>query len=285
MANLLSQPYPGEDLPLRQWRKAGYIGLFVGLFLLLFQPFGMNVWETPYKTLKLAGFGMITFVVTGLHFTVWARLFPRQFSNEHWTVGREIALVLTNILAIAIINRLYLAWLLNDGVSVASWLNMILITFLIGSFPTVGAILTSYIVQLRKYTQSAADLPVHTPATTPVNPPVPALLLTAENEKETLKLSPTDLFFIESSDNYCTVVYQRNGQPDKVLLRSSLSRLEGQIAQPTIVRCHRSYVVNLDQVERVTGNAQGYKLHLASGQFTVPVARQYNESLVAQLKN
>ena len=74
-------------------------------------------------------------------------------------------------------------------------------------------------------------------------------------------------------------------RPEKPLLRSSLSRLEKQIDQPHIVRCHRSYVVNINRVERVTGNAQGYKLHLFAGQFLIPVARQYNESLVAGLKD
>ena len=74
--------------------------------------------------------------------------------------------------------------------------------------------------------------------------------------------------------------------PVKLLLRSSLSRLEAQIIdRSNIVRCHRSYVVNLDRVERVTGNAQGYKLHLFGGQFQVPVARRYNDSLIGQLKS
>ena len=286
MFRLFAQPYPSEDSPRRQWVKAAFIGGFIGLFLLVFQPFGMNTWETPDKSLKLLGFGVITFVVTGLNFTVWQRLFPVQFSDKHWTVGREIALVLANILAIAILNRLYLAWLLDQWVG-QSWLGMILITFLIGIFPTVGAVMLSYIVQLRKYTRQAAELPTHVTNAEPIisDAPAPVLTLTAENEKETLTLPPADLLYIESSDNYCTVVYAQHGQPNKVLLRSSLSRLEKQIRQPHIVRCHRSFVVNLDQVGRVTGNAQGYKLHVGAGHFTVPVARQYNDSLVAQLKN
>ncbi|MBC8153886.1 MAG: LytTR family transcriptional regulator [Bacteroidetes bacterium] len=283
MIKLLSQPYPSVEASGRQWIKAAYIGGFVGLFLLVFQPFGMDEWDTPVKALKLLGFGIIAFLVTGLNFTVWSRLFPRSFSDDRWTVGRAILLILANILSIAIVNRLYLAWLTGEGVSLTSWLNMILITFLIGIFPSAGSVVANYIVQLRKYTRSVADLPPHVPTTTLVNER--PLTLTAENEKETLQLPSSDLFFIESSDNYCTVVYRRNGQSDKVLLRSSLSRLEGQIQRSTIVRCHRSYVVNLDQVERVTGNAQGYKLHLAEGRFMVPVARQYNDSLVAQLKS
>ena len=300
MVRLFSQPYPIDDDPLRQLRRAAAIGLFVGLFLVAFQPFGLSNWQTPDKLLKIAGFGLITFFVTAFNFIVWQRLFPRQFAENHWTVGREILLVTGNILLIAIGNRFYLEWLLGEGEdSGLSWSAMVLITFLIGLFPTTGAVLLSYIARLRKYTREAAELPVHgideTPAIEAIPASGPQLTLLAENEKDSLTFPVADLLYIESSDNYCTVVYLKADssgtlQPLKPLLRSSLSRLESQIyqshtVQKPLVRCHRSFLVNLDRVERVTGNAQGYKLHLLGGQFQVPVARKYNDTLVAELKS
>ncbi|MGF7215876.1 hypothetical protein GGR92_002016 [Spirosoma lacussanchae] len=295
MLNLLRQPYPSSESAGRQVRKAAFIGLFVGLFLLTFEPFGINLWDTDHKSLKLLGFGLVTFVVTALNFTVWNRLFPRQFSDERWTVGREILLITGNILLIALANRLYMEWLLRlEGLSYSvNWVSMILITFLVGLFPTTGVVLLNYVRQLKKYRELAAQLPVHPPVQPDslLRPPAPvshSLTLVADNDKDTLSLSPADLLFIESSDNYCTVVYWKDNErskPAKLLLRSSLSRLVAQIDVPHIVRCHRSYVVNLDRVERVTGNAQGYKLHLAEGQLVVPVSRQYNDTLVAELKS
>lgn len=295
MLDILNQPYPSHDSVGRQWRTAAIIGLFVGLFLLLFQPFGMGPWQTPHKYLKLLGFGFITFGITAFMFIVWPRVFPRQFSDERWTVGREIALVTANILLIAIANRLYLEWLVQaDGyTNRVSWMGMILITFLVGLFPTTGAVLLNYVQQLKKYTQSAAQFPAQpssvqtaVSADEPSLPTSPDSLLTliADNGKDTLTLPTANLLYIESSDNYCTVVYEKNNQLAKPLLRSSLSRLVEQIDQSSIVRCHRSFVVNLDRVVRVTGNAQGYKLHLAGSDLAVPVSRQYNDTLVAELK-
>ena len=222
-----------------------------------------------------------------------------MFAEERWTVGREVIAVMTNILLIAIANRLYLTWLFGpqeDGGM--SWSSMILITFLVGLFPVMGLVLFNYISQLKKYSLTAAELPVHShhsgsslvkdiqaqPIQTNQASSDTRVTLVADNEKDTLPILVENLLFIESSDNYCTVVHLKNEKVAKPLLRSSLSRLEKQIGQPHIVRCHRSYVVNLDQVERVTGNAQGYKLHLLSGEFMVPVARQYNESLITELK-
>ncbi|WP_080054023.1 LytTR family DNA-binding domain-containing protein [Spirosoma aerolatum] len=296
MFRFLNQPYPSEDSPGRELQKAAFIGLFVGLFLWVFQPFGINNWDTPNKDLKIAGFGAVTFIVTAFNFIVWRRLFPKPFSEERWTVGREIIFVIANILLIAITNQFYLGTLLGaTGHRGIGWFGTILITFSVGIFPVVGLVSLNYIRQLKKYSQAAAKLPIHSVSADDqlvekeleaevIRQPAHLLTLVADNEKDNLILSANDLLYIESSDNYCTVVYFKKDQIVKPLLRSSLSRLEKQIAQLHIVRCHRSYVVNLNRVERVTGNAQGYKLHILGGQFQIPVARQYNETLVAELK-
>ncbi|WP_234736179.1 LytTR family DNA-binding domain-containing protein [Tellurirhabdus bombi] len=294
MFSVLRQPYPVEEPRRQRWRKAFFIGLFVGVFLLIFQPFGLAEWATPNKIAKVLGFGLITFVVTAINFFVPPLIAPRLFTDQHWTVGKEITWVILNILLIGVANRLYLAWLIGDYTH-GSWIGAILVTFIIGIFPVTASVVLGYIVKLKKYTNSAASLPVH--EATEINDPtvrVMPLTLVAENEKDLLTLLSSDLLFIESSDNYSTVTYLKNGQPTKLLLRSSLSRLEGQLAdqagseglsmQEAIVRCHRSYIVNLAKIEKVTGNAQGYKLHLLEGQFQIPVARKYNESLVRQLK-
>ncbi|MFC0185517.1 LytTR family transcriptional regulator DNA-binding domain-containing protein [Pseudarcicella hirudinis] len=78
------------------------------------------------------------------------------------------------------------------------------------------------------------------------------------------------------------MVYEKDGQVYKELIRSSLSRLEGQIDNPEIVRCHRSFIVNLSKVASVSGNAQGYKLKLKGYEMLVPVARK-NSDIVKRL--
>lgn len=309
MFRLLRQPYPTDESVRRQLIKATLTGLFVGLFLLAFQPFGLDDWMTTSKAPKILGFGLVTLLVMLADSLLLPALFPRFFSDQSWTVGREIGRTIALIVVIALGNRLYLAWLIPSYISAYSWISMLGMTFIVGIFPTVGAVLLNYIVQLRKYTRAAAALPEHREAVTPREPwqreqisvvrtddsPDTMLILVADNEKDAVTLPATALLFIESSDNYCTVVYQHGnpatpGKPSKPLLRSSLSRLEAQIAaKPNlvahIVRCHRSYVVNLDRVERVTGNAQGYKLHLLGGQFQIPVARRFNDTLISQLKS
>ncbi len=295
--SVFRQPYAVLEPAPAQIRSAGVIGLFIGLFLLVFEPFGLGQWETEYKWLNVIGFGLITFLFTGIHFTLWPALFPRYFAEQQWTVGRAVWFILLNILFIAIGNFLYLGFLLNLPFEWQNLIWMIVVTLTVGLFPATGTVLFGYIRRLRKYRDLAATLHLH-PISSPEStngvlqtpPSVPAshsvqITLVADNERDTLALAPDDLLFIESSDNYCTVYHLLNGKLQKPLLRSSLSRIESQLVHfPRLVRCHRSFIVNLDRVERVTGNAQGYKLHLLSGELEVPVARRYNETLVVGLK-
>jgi hypothetical protein len=298
MFSILRQPYTVLDPAPAQIRGALVIGLFVGVFLLVFEPFGLGQWQTDHKWLKLMGFGLVTFVFTTIHFTVWPALFPRFFAEQNWTVGRAIWFILLNILLIAVGNFLYLGFLLNMPFKWINLLSMGIFTLTVGVFPATATVLLGYIRRLRTYQESAATLQLVSSSTSTVslsdpNPQTelnttaeaPRLTLVADNDKDTLTLSPANLLSIESSDNYCTVYYWQSGKLQKPLLRSSLSRMEIQLANhPRLVRCHRSFIVNLDKVERVTGNAQGYKLHLLQGELEVPVARRYNETLVAGLR-
>lgn len=304
MAGILTQPYPGIDSSWQtQIRHSVVIGAFVGVFLLVFQPFGLDDWQTNDKALKILGFGLVSFGLTLLNFTAWPRLFPHFFAETNWTVGRAIGFINTHIVITAVGNYLYLGLLVGFNVGGPNLLTMVVATFLVGLFPTAGAITANYVVRLRQYSQQASQLrqsaitesiPSRSvtdsvnPAT-PLTPPTSVSLLTliADNEKDTFIVAPAELLCIESSDNYCTIFFLKSNTAvtAKTLLRSSLSRMETQVAgAERLVRCHRSYIVNLDRVDRVTGNAQGYKLHLTDAQTVVPVARKYNETVVAALK-
>lgn len=68
------------------------------------------------------------------------------------------------------------------------------------------------------------------------------------------------------------------------MLRSSLKKVSEQLeAFPQCFRCHRTHLVNLDQVTAVLGNAQGYKLQLAFGDQLIPVSRSLNDTIRTRL--
>ncbi len=245
-------------------------GLFISMFLIYFEPFGINKLDSPNKIQILAGYGMITSTTMLFLYFIVPKIFENYFKEENWTVGREIFFFMLNVILIALFNVIYSQVIFSFKFKIPALFSMVGYTFILGIFPTVGIVLSNYIYHLKQYSTPPQPTYVSEQAQDSI------LILTADNEKDTVKLSAQSLLYIESSDNYSTVVFQKNEQVFKELIRSSLTRLEGQIQTQSIVRCHRSFIVNLDKVVKVSGNAQGFKLHLKDTDFVVPVARKYS---------
>ncbi len=271
MLKILQQPYPHTDSDKRKILLSLGTGFFVGLFLIYFEPFGIKEFYSPNKVLTLLGYGIITSATMLFLYFIVPKTFPNYFKEENWTVGREIFFFTLNFLSIALLNIVYSQLTFLFPFSGYTIFSMVGYTFILGIFPTVAIVLSNYIYHLKQY-----NTPPQPTFTNEKNQHL-ELMLVAENEKDTLEISTLNLLYIESSDNYSTVVFLKEEQIIKELIRSSLTRLEGQIQIKSIVRCHRSFIVNLDKVVKVTGNAQGFKLHLKPTDSIVPVARKYSD--------
>ena len=56
------------------------------------------------------------------------------------------------------------------------------------------------------------------------------------------------IYYIASQDNYVEIRYEMGGKLLNYLLRCRTTRLEKQLESTPLVRCHRSYIVNVDNV-------------------------------------
>lgn len=242
-------------------------GLGVTLFFVIFQPFGINSWQVENKLLYLTVYGGIVFMVTFIYRVVFTLAFPKYFDELNWTVAREIIGILCILVAITTCILYYHHLIFTHSNSQLK--NSFFIFFLvvvIGSVPITISVLSRFFYLYKKYSKEIK-------VTSTVSQNV-SLKLVADNNRDMLQIDK--LLYIESADNYCSVVFLQDDKPKKELLRSSLSRLETQINDDRTVRCHRSYIVNLNQVSSVTGNAQGYKLHLEKAREIIPGARKYS---------
>ena len=282
MFKFLAQPYPRSGRSTRRWllTSAG-AGLFVAFFLIVFQPFGASQYDDPRKPLQLGGFGAVTFVCLGLTDLILPAAFKSWFAEQTWTVWKEILWNVVIIVPIAFGNMLYSNWIFGGGYgNILPWLG---VTAAVGIIPSTVITLINYTRLLRKY--ATVDLRVGKHELETKTLPLPeTITFTAENEKDAVALRVNDLLFIESADNYSEIVFLQNEKTKKTLLRGSLSRFEEQAHHPDVVRCHRSYVVNLQQVEGISGNAQGYKLQLKNYPLPIPVARRYGDLVAGYFK-
>jgi DNA-binding LytR/AlgR family response regulator len=100
--------------------------------------------------------------------------------------------------------------------------------------------------------------------TTPTN--TKNVMIPFKDEKGTLRLSVqnADLLYIEAADNYVTIHYYFGEKVQKFMVRNSMRYYEEQFKGSNIIRCHRSYMVNLDKVRIIRKEKDGLHLEIDS---------------------
>ena len=272
----INNPYPNHLLD--EWRSAVYTSLFIGLFIVIFQPFGLQNTRIEYKEMILAGYGLVTFVVTLL--TSWLRsfLFPRFFREDIWTIKKEFLSSGITILNIGIANYLY-----SVAFSISAWNGFrgfylyVLYTFLIGLIPMTLMNFMAENHYLKKNLEASGDINRQI-AQKQEKTDIENQIIPFISGKQTFSIPSQNLIYIESMGNYLHVFYLKNESVTSLTLRTPLKNIESAIQNTALFKCHRAFIVNLSYVEKVGGNSQGYSLVMKNIEKEIPVARGYTKA-------
>lgn len=107
-----------------------------------------------------------------------------------------------------------------------------------------------------------------------------AIIKLISQTNETITLDPQDISFIAANDNYCTIYWQESGVLTKRMLRVTLKNIEDQLhAFSYIVRCHKSYMINLNEDVKITGNAREAHFESSYLPVRIPISRTKKSSI------
>lgn len=289
---ILSQPFPGYPSSGSILRFTFLAGFVVFLVLSLFKPFHIDTPQNHFAIWQAAVYGMGTFAAASLNAYLLPVLFRKFFREESWNVGKELVMMLWQITSISFVNLAITHLLYGSDFTLSNIIKFLGITAAVGIFPVTLIILLKQQILFRKYAAGAAVLEEHLhnknivakPAETqPVQAPA-MLTLTGDNQSEWLQLPITDVRFINAADNYIKVNYLEAGKPAQKVMRSTLKKTQAMLeAFPQLFRCHRAYIVNLAAVSHISGNAQGFTLHLCDTQEQIPVSRNLNSEITLLL--
>ena len=99
-----------------------------------------------------------------------------------------------------------------------------------------------------------------------------------------LTIDVNALYYLESEDNYINVHYKHNDKILSYLLRCKTSTVEKSLEGSTMVRCHRSYIVNTGKI-RFMG--EEHRMHFVTlddeSIKRIPVSKSYYNTLLASL--
>lgn len=105
------------------------------------------------------------------------------------------------------------------------------------------------------------------------------------DEKKSLKLAITanTLLYIEAADNYVNICYMNMDKMVRYPLRNSMRAIEQICEANNIVRCHRSYYVNLRKVSALQKGPDGLFAELEyAGAPHIPVSSTYSETVTGR---
>lgn len=107
------------------------------------------------------------------------------------------------------------------------------------------------------------------------------------DERGELRLSirRENLLFIEAEDNYVCVWYLSGNNVKNIMVRNSLKKVHDQLMDKKIVRCHRSYLINLDHIKilrRERDNSFFIDLGI-EGVPDIPMSKTYGEEITAMM--
>jgi len=266
MFSFLSKPYPAPDPHEVKAAliKALVAGVVVTAVLAIIQPFGLDTLEIENKPLLFLGYGIITFISIVLIELILVRALPSVF---------------TDLLTIGLLNGIYNSFTSGEEYNLFAVAQMMLNTAIVGICPMTVLVVMDYYRLATKYMEQSADIvgKITDKELKPVQAPVmKKISLKGSNDGEVLELMPEELLFVGSQANYVTIYHLKNGEAIRQVFRTTLSNIEDQLnGQDGIIRCHRGGIVNLNQVEKSSGNAQGLKLELTGIDEPVSVSRKY----------
>jgi len=256
-------------------------GLYFMGFLFVFQPFGFSKFNAINKLNIYGGYGVIAMLVIFFHFILFYFL-EKIIDNRKWEVTRYFLFIFSIVFWISYLDWMYTGMITGDNISV-SFFEILTVVFSLSIFPIFIILLFIEKIFLKKHTRIAEVLSHHLKN---IEPPLKDNLITIKSDKtkEKLEFLESELQFIKANGNYSEIHFVRNSDAEKRMMLVSLKIVEDQLkSSNNLVRCHKSYIVNIRKIVKISGNSQGYKLHFEYINSKIPVSRNFPKSILTNL--
>ncbi|MBO6024744.1 MAG: LytTR family transcriptional regulator [Bacteroidales bacterium] len=257
--------------------------LFALVFLTAYVPFS----ETAWFQVGRGGYFFITaaFVGSGMMFLALSRVLMNWVvrKSRHFPFWVYLLWLFLEIMIIAVCHTLisYCEIQATDHSFGYLYGKSVLITFVALAVPyavTILAILLKDTQQRLMLTKS--DTVESDDEVMPEHTEIINLMDNNGNLKLSVKLD--NLYYIKAEDNYINVFYQRSGAIASYMLRCKMQTIaDNCVDSSSLMRCHRSYIVNIKKVSVLHNEADGFVMDFErEGLDSVPVSKTYSAKVL-----
>lgn len=265
---LLNRPFVLFDLPRNRLMFTAGASLYCILFLYFFVPFNITSWivyTSPIKGLGLPAVG----IIGGFLIALSQYIQYKYFAGKSLKIYHLLSSFLFEVLFISLpLSVLYA--LPSNSIYIEFAQTLQLVFLLLGLWYVLGLALLK-IINVEFSQKELPESPVmkhNISGTERMN-------ITDDSGQLRLSLKQEDVLYFESADNYVIVHYRKNQQIAKEMVRNSLKNLESKLSVFNCTRCHRSYIVNLQNVLFVKKDGRVYEVAIQGTKVTLPISRSY----------
>lgn len=285
-----------------------FIVLFSVIFLLLYRPFSLAVWFSTNDTLRF-GFTLLFYVgaIVILIFSRWLmnalqdRLTVTSTTYIWWIMGENLLISL--LYTLMTVKLFPVEGVATPAIVVRALLCVTLILAIPNGIIALYAAYHSKCEELEatqyqlqqistdyKILKNLKDSEIRSAAEAlhiAKQTYIPRMVSLYDNNN-TLRLTINidSLYYLESEDNYVKVHYKHNDKITSYMLRCRTSTIEKSLEGTTMVRCHRSYIVNISKIRFLGEEHRMHYLSLDDESIRhIPVSKTYYASLLDALNN
>jgi len=264
--NLLNKPFPVTEGELGAFNIIAIVSVFVTFFLFIFQPFGISTLDSGKFGICL-GFGIATFIASLIFELFVSKVLKIRDQQEKWTFAKWSLYNLGIMLVISLANFLYARVLLFGYIEWELFPHMLYGTFMIGIIPITVLGGLSLLIYEQKF-QNIANGINQKQSSNQFNEHA--------SNQQIFNIPINQIKYLEALQNYVSIGYVNDqNEFKKSTQRGTLKHILQNAHGGSIIRSHRSYLVNKDAILSASGNAQGLLLELEDCNIKIPVSRSY----------
>ncbi|HCY00020.1 MAG TPA: LytTR family transcriptional regulator [Bacteroidales bacterium] len=249
--------------------------LFAVVFINIYAPFGL---ETLYELTEWEFLGLSTLIIlTGVLVVVISRVIMYYVSmRKDLLVWQYILWAFAEAFAMAIFYTLFEKLFIHDS-------RFILDLLKISAKNTALVLFIPYSVLWLYFSWQDKKNELQKLAGSVIGFDSSKKMIPLYDEKGVLRFSvkAEHLLYIESADNYVNIFYIDKGKTARFTLRNSIKRLESLLKNTEVIRCHRSFMVNFENVKILRKDKEELILELDSPtKIEIPVSKTYAQNVM-----
>ena len=261
-----------------------FIFTFSVLFMVIYTPFSMTAWFSLKDTQHIAM--TVAFYIVSLAILIISKFGMNAAQNKmRFTYPRYISWVITEMLIISLFYT-YFTFVFVPPIG-ESVLQIGFKAF--GCLLLILAIPYAIMTLYAAYRSKSEELEMLQYEMSLKSEPTVAYpqLVNLYDYNGTLKLtiSSDSLYYMESQDNYVKIYYENQDRLLSYMLRCRTKTIEENLAETSMVRCHRSYMVNVSKINHIKKGGKSRYIVLSNTEIKpIPVSKSYFKNLVEKIE-